>query len=125
MRAPSQVPAGEMLTGWQVMSLPMLWPVVQTFRVANAGVQAMAARWGASAGELAETVAPAESMLSCQVSAAAVNAAQVDVAAFTAGLAARVGVRATDVADADAGYVAQEAASVTALASVAVPLISE
>jgi len=88
-------------------------------------VRAMAARWGASAGELAETVAQAESVLSCQVSAVAVNAAHVDVAAFTAGLAARVSVCATDVADVDAGYVAQEAASVTALATVAAPLISE
>lgn len=52
------------------------------------------------------------------VSAVAVNAAQVDVAAFTAGLAARVGVRATDVADVDSGYLAQEAASITALATV-------
>jgi alkyl hydroperoxide reductase subunit AhpF len=113
------------VTGWQVMSLPMLWPVVQTFRVASAGVQEMVARWGASAGELAETVAPAESLFSRQVSAVAVNAAHVDVAAFTAGLAARIGVRTTDVADVDAGYVAQEAASVTALATAAAPLISD
>jgi len=93
-------------------------------RVDTAGVQAMAARWGASAGDLAETAAPAGLGLSCQASAAAVNAAHVDVAAFTAGLAARVGVRATSVTQADSCYLAQEAASVTELATVAPPLVS-
>jgi hypothetical protein len=36
----------------------MLWPVAQTFCVDTAGVQAMAARWGALAGDLDETVTP-------------------------------------------------------------------
>jgi hypothetical protein len=102
-----------------------LWPVAQTLRVNTAGVQAMATGWGASAGELNSTVAPAGLGLSCHVSAAAVDAAHIDVAAFTAGLAARVGGRATGVADVDAGYVAQEAVSATALAAVAPPLISQ
>jgi hypothetical protein len=107
------------------MCVPMLWPVAQTFQVDTVGVQAMAVRWGASAGDLAETVAPAELGLSCQVSAVAVNAAHVDVAAFTAGLAARVGVRATGVADVDAGYLAQEAASAAGLAAVVPSMICE
>ena len=61
----------------------------------TAGVQAMATRWSASVGDLNETVAPTGLGLSCQTSAAAVHAAHVDVAAFTAGLASRVGERAT------------------------------
>jgi hypothetical protein len=93
-------------------------------RVDTAGVQAMAARWGASLGDLDATVAPAGLGLSCQVSAAAVNAAHVDVAAFTAGLAARVGVHATGVAQADRCYLAREAASASELAAVAPPVIS-
>ncbi|WP_227371034.1 hypothetical protein [Mycobacterium fragae] len=93
-------------------------------RVDTAGVQAMAARWGASAGELDATVAPPELGLSCQVSAAAVNAAHGDVAAFAAGLAARMGVHATGVAQADSCYLAQEAASASELAAVALPVIS-
>jgi hypothetical protein len=96
----------------------------QMLRVDTAGVQAMAARWGASARDLDETAAPAGLGLSCQASAAAVNAAHVDVAAFTAGLAARVGVRATSVTQADSCYLAQETASATELAAVAPPLIS-
>lgn len=75
-------------------------------------------------GDLNETVAPAGLGLSCQVSAVATNAADVDVAAFTAGLAARVGARATGVAQADTGYIAQEAASATELAAVAQPATS-
>jgi hypothetical protein len=97
----------------------MLWPVQQMLRVDTAGVQAMAVRWGASAGDLGETTAPAGLGLSCQVSAAAVDAAHVDVAAFASGLAARVGVHASGIAGVDTCYVAQEAASATALAAVA------
>jgi hypothetical protein len=93
-------------------------------RVDTTGVQAMAARWGASAADLDAAVAPAGLGLSCQASAAAVSAAHTDVAAFTAGLAARVGERATSVVQADGSYLAQEAASATALAAVAPPLIS-
>jgi hypothetical protein len=98
--------------------------VQQTLRVDTAGVQAMAARWGALAGDLDDTVAPAGLGLSCQMSAAAVNAAYVDIAAFTTGLAARVGLHATGVAEADARYLAQEATSATALAGVARPIAS-
>jgi hypothetical protein len=93
--------------------------VQQVLRVDTSGVQAMAARWAASVDGLAETAAPAGLGLSCQVSAAAVNAAHVDVAAFTAGLAARVGEHATGVAQVDTRYLAQEAASATELAAVA------
>lgn len=112
------------MAGWRVTCVPTLWPVQQTLRVDTAGVQAMAARWGASVGDLDETVAPAGLGLSCQVSAAAVNAAHVDVTEFTAGLAARVGDRATGVAQADTRYLAQEAASATELAAVAQPVTS-
>src|SRR5581483_4543866 len=103
------------------MRLPTLWPVQQMLRVDTAGVQAMATRWGASADDLGATVAPTGLGLSCQASAAAVNAAHGDVAAFTAGLAARVGVHATGVAQADSSYLAQEAASAIELAAVASP----
>jgi hypothetical protein len=101
-----------------------LRPVEQALRVDTAGVDAMATRWGASVGDLTGTVAPAGLGLSCQVSAAAVNSAHVDVAAFTAGLAARVGERAGGVARADTSYRAQEAASATALVAVLQPMIS-
>jgi hypothetical protein len=96
----------------------------QMLRADTGGVQAMAVRWGASAGDLDATVTPAGLGLSCQASAAAINAAHVDVATFTAGLAARVGVRATSVTQADSCYLAQETASATELAAVAPPLIS-
>jgi hypothetical protein len=92
---------------------------MQTVRVDTAGVQAMATRWGASVGELGATVAPAEQGLSCQPSAAAVAIAHADVMAFTAGLAARVGTRAAHVTEADAGYLANEAASAEEMAVVA------
>ena len=94
-------------------------------RVDTAGVQAMATRWSASVGDLNETVAPTGLGLSCQTSAAAVDAAHVDVAAFTAGLAARVGERATGVVRADTSYLAQEAASTAAVAAVFQTMISE
>jgi hypothetical protein len=94
-------------------------------RVDTASVQAMATRWGASVGDLHQAVAPTGLGLSCQTSAAAVDAAHVDVAAFTAGLAARVGDRATGVLQADTSYLAQEAASTTAVAAVFQPTISE
>jgi hypothetical protein len=97
----------------------------QELRVDTAGVHAMATRWGASVSDLDETVAPTGLGLSCQTSAAAVDAAHVDVAAFTAGLAARVGQRASGVTQADTSYLAQEAASTTAVAAVFQPTISE
>jgi hypothetical protein len=77
--------------------------------------------WGCSARRGS---APEGLGLSCQASAAAVDAAHVDVAAFTAGLAARVGVRATGVAQADTRYLAQEAVSATELAALAPPVTS-
>jgi hypothetical protein len=91
--------------------------------VSASPVQAMATRWGASAGELNATVAPAGLGLSCQPSATAVNAAHAQIAAFTAALAARVGVRATHVAEADTRYIANEADSANQLAAVAHPVI--
>jgi hypothetical protein len=99
--------------------------VEQELRVDTAGVHAMARRWGASVGDLNETAAPTGLGLSCQTSAAAVDAAHVDVAAFTAGLAARVGERASGVVQADTSYLAQEASSTAAVASVFQPTISE
>jgi hypothetical protein len=59
--------------------------------------------------------------LSCQASAAAVNAAHADITAFTAALAARVGVRATHVAEADTRYIANDADSSNELAALASP----
>jgi hypothetical protein len=78
----------------------------------------MAARWGVSAGELQQAEAPTGLGLSCQTSAAAVGAAHADVAAFTAGLAARVSGHPGGVGQADASYLAQEAASASALSAV-------
>ena len=95
------------------------------FRVDTAGVHAMATRWGASVGDLHELEAPTGLGLSCQTSAAAVGTAHVDVAAFTARLAARVGDHATGVVQADTSYLAQEATSTTAVATVYQPSISE
>jgi len=102
-----------------------LRPVQQMLCVDTVGVQAMATRWGASAGDLNETAVPTGLGLSCQSSAAAVDAAHVDVAAFTAGLATRVAERATGVAQADTSYLAQEAASTAAVAAVLRPMASE
>jgi hypothetical protein len=102
-----------------------LRPVEQELRVDTVGVQAMATRWGASVCDLNNTIAPAGMGLSCQTSASAVNAAHVDVAAFTAGLAARVDERATGVTHADVSYLAQEATSTVAVAAVLQPVISE
>ena len=74
--------------------------------------------------DLAETVAPAGLGLSCQTSVAAVNSAHLDVAAFTAGLAARVGERATAVGQADTSYLVQEATSTATVAAVLQPVVS-
>jgi hypothetical protein len=91
----------------------------QQLRVDTVGVQAMASSWGASAGELNETVPPNRLGLSCQPSAAAVNAAHADTIAFTAALAARVGDRAVHVTQANTRYITNETGSATALAAVA------
>jgi hypothetical protein len=86
-------------------------------RVEPADVQAMAARWGVSAGELHQTPTPRGLGLSCQTSAAAVDAAHADVAAFATGLAARVYGHANGVVAADASYLAQEAESAATLSA--------
>jgi hypothetical protein len=91
----------------------------QQLRVDTACVRVMATRWGAALGQLNPTAAPAGLGLSCQASAAAVNAAHADVTAFTTALAARVGARATHVTQADARYLANEADSVNEMAAVA------
>jgi hypothetical protein len=96
---------------------------MQRLRVDTTGVQAMAGRWGTSVGELSAGVAPTGLGLSGQASAAAVNAAHADTAAFTAALAARVGICATHVAEADARYIANETSSANQLAGVAHPVI--
>ncbi len=92
---------------------------MQLLRVDSAGVRAMATRWAASVGELSATGAPAGAGLSCQASAVAVTAAHVDVTAFTASLAARVGAHSTNLGVADAGYVANEAEAAREMAAVA------
>lgn len=92
---------------------------MQLLRVDTAAVQAMAARWTASVGELNATVAPAGPGLSCQASAVAVDAAHVDIAAFTSSLAARVGTHSTNVGVADTGYLANEADAVDQMADLA------
>lgn len=97
----------------------------QELRVDTAGVHAMASRWCASVGDLSDAVAPTGLGLSCQTSASAVNAAHVDVTAFTAGLAARVSERASGVVQADLSYQFQEAASTASVAAVFQPMISE
>jgi len=76
-------------------------------------------------GDLHQVVAPTGLGLSCQSTAAAIDAAHVDVAAFTAGLASRIGGRATGVVAATSSYLAQEAASTVALAAGFQPMISE
>jgi hypothetical protein len=85
----------------------------------------MATRWGAAVGDRNEVVAPTGLGLSCQPSAAAVNAAHGDVTVFAAALAARVGDRATGVIQDTTSYLAQEAASTAAVAAVLQPTIGE
>lgn len=112
------------MTGWRIRCLPKLSLMQQTLRVDTAGVQAMAARWGASVEGLNATVAPAGRGLSCQTSAAAVNAAHIDVTAFTAGLATQMGAHVTGVAQANTSYLAEETDSATKLGAVAHPVTS-
>jgi len=103
-----------------MLTLP---PVEQELRVDTAGVHAMATRWGALVGDLHGLVAPTGLGLSCQTSAAAVDAAHIDVASFAAGLATRVGERARGVTQADASYLTQEACSAAALAALFKPVV--
>jgi hypothetical protein len=95
----------------------------QQLRVDTAAVQAMATRWDTSVGELNATAPPAGLGLSCHSSVAAVNAAHANITAFTAALAAWVGVRATHVAQADTHYIANETSSANQLAAVSHPVI--
>lgn len=93
-------------------------------RVDTAGIQAMATRWAALMDGLDDTVATTGLGSSWQPSVAAVNGAQVDVAAFTVGLAAQVSARVAGVDQADTGYVANESESATDLAAVGQSVIS-
>lgn len=88
-------------------------------RVDSTGARAMAARWGVLVDGLDATVAPTGLGLSCQPSAAAVNGAHVEVAAFTGRLAAQVAARATGVGEAATRYIANEAESAADLNAVA------
>lgn len=90
----------------------------QQLRVDTAGALTMATRWGASVGELSDTAAPAGLGLSCQASAATVDAAHADITVFTAALAARVDARAAHVAEADTRYTANQADSANNLSGV-------
>ncbi|WIM87454.1 hypothetical protein PT015_21860 [Candidatus Mycobacterium wuenschmannii] len=49
----------------------------QELHVNTADLHAMSTRWGASVGDLHQVVAPPEVGLSCQASAAAIDAARV------------------------------------------------
>jgi len=94
---------------------------MQQLRVDTAALQAMATNWGASAAELTATTVPIGFGPSLQSSAVAVSAAHADVAAFTTELATRVDMRASHVIDAHAGYIAGEADSANALATLCDP----
>jgi hypothetical protein len=92
---------------------------MQQLRVDTSALQAMAANWGAAAGNLTETAAPTTGLgLSSQPSAAAVIAAHADVAVFTADLAARVDMRAQHVTDANTQYLNDDSHAVDELAAV-------
>ncbi len=92
----------------------------QHLRVDPGALQTLTTRWGALVDDLNAT-APTGLGLSCQASAAAVSGACGDVTAFSAALAARVGLRASYVAEAETGYLANEATSASMLAAVAQP----
>ncbi|WP_242660690.1 hypothetical protein [Mycobacterium kubicae] len=94
--------------------------MAEQLRVDTVGVRVMSGRWETLAGDLNDVVAPGCSGLSCQTSAVAVSAAHADVAAFRAALVGRMRARASQVAEADAGYVANEAGSAGNLAAVVV-----
>jgi hypothetical protein len=88
-------------------------------RADTAALRAMAANWGAAAGDLTETAAPTTGLgLSSQPSAAAVNTAHADVAVFTADLAARADMRAQHVTDANTQYLNDDSHAVGELAAV-------
>lgn len=112
------------MTGRRIRCLPKLSLMQQTLRVDTAGLRAMAARWGASVEGLNATVAPTGRGLSCQTSAAAVNAAHIDVTAFTVGLATQIGAHVAGVAQANTRYLTEEADSAAKLGAVAHPVAS-
>jgi len=89
------------------------------FRVDPGALRTLTTRWGALVDDLNATTAPARLGFSCQASAAAVSGAYGDVTAFSAALAARVNLRASYIAEAETGYLANEAASANMLAAVA------
>lgn len=82
-----------------------------------AALHAMAARWGRSAGELTRTGTPADFAAPSQPSAAAVQAAHADVAAFTAAMANQVDARAQHVTDASTRFTAHDAHAVSEIAA--------
>jgi hypothetical protein len=77
-----------------------------------------AARYQASAAELAGGALPSGSGLSCQSSAAAVHAVYAAAAIVQAAAAARAADTGTGIAAADACYVETDVASAAALGSV-------
>jgi hypothetical protein len=88
-------------------------------RVDTAGVQVMAGRWHGFTGDLSGGSEPGAGLgLSCQPSAAAMNAGHADVTACTAVLAERLRGGAARVAAADSRYAANEADSTAALTAV-------
>jgi hypothetical protein len=93
-------------------------------RVDTFGVQVMASRWQALADNLSGgTELGARLGLSCQPSAAAVNAGHADITTGTAVLAARLLAGAARVALADTRYAANEADSAATLTAVANPMV--
>lgn len=92
---------------------------MQPLRVNTAAVHVMATRWAAQVEELDATVPPSAPRSSCQASAAAVEAAHADIAAFTASLSRRVGTHSAHVGAADAGYLANDAQAANEMAAIA------
>lgn len=92
---------------------------MQELRVDTAGLPAIAGRWAAAAAELNATAAPVGLGLPCQPSAAAVDAAHVDIAGFTASLASRIDTHSIHVGEANSGYLANEAESANRMETVA------
>jgi hypothetical protein len=114
-----------MLSDWQACDVQPTLPLMgQTMRVDNAAIQAMATRWAALMDGLNGTAATTGPGSSWQPSAVAVNGAQADVVAFSAGLAGQVRARVAGVGQAVTGYAANEAESATDLAAVGQSVIS-
>lgn len=84
-------------------------------------LQVMPVRWHAQAANLGVS-APAAAGLSCQASAAAVNAGHAAIAIATASLTGRVRASAAKVAAANTRYLANEASSAAQLAAVVDPV---